>query len=129
MSAPVQADEAFLAVDAELLVGGDDLRGADLLDLVVGGAALAALAVFFLQGLEPLDRVVDQVGEVVFHALDVLFDLLDLLVGLEAVVGGDALDADLGQARDVLLGHLAAQLLDKRLQTLANLGEHFLPRL
>ena len=55
--APVEADEALLAVDVEALVGGDDRGGVDLLDLVVAGAALDALAVLFLEHLEPLDGV------------------------------------------------------------------------
>ena len=39
--APVEPDETLLAVDVEPLVGRDDLGRADLLDLVVLGAALA----------------------------------------------------------------------------------------
>ncbi len=58
-----------------------------------------------------------------------LFDLLHRLVGLETVVGGDALDADLGEAHDVLLGHLAAELLEKGFQAAANLGEDAFPGL
>jgi hypothetical protein len=38
------------------------------------------------------------------------------LVGLEAVVGGDALDADLGEARDVLVGDVAAEVFEEGLQ-------------
>ena len=55
--APVEADEALLAVDVEPLVGRHDLGRADLLDLLVLGAALAALAVLLLQRLEPPDRI------------------------------------------------------------------------
>jgi hypothetical protein len=55
--------------------------------------------------------------------------LRPFLVGLEAVVGGDALDADLGEADDVLVGHLAAELLEEGLQAAADLGEDALPGL
>ena len=44
--APVQADEAVLAIHVETLIRGDDRGGVDLLDLVVARAALDALAVF-----------------------------------------------------------------------------------
>ena len=49
--------------------------------------------------------------------------------GLEAVVGGDALDADFGEARDVVVGDLAAELLEKRLQAGADFGEDAFPGL
>ena len=61
--------------------------------------------------------------------LDALLDLLHGLVGLEAVVGGDALDADFGEAGDVLLGDLAAELLEEGLQALADFVEHAFPGL
>jgi hypothetical protein len=51
------------------------------------------------------------------------------LVGLEAVVGGDALDADFGEARDVLLGHVAAELFQERLQAAADPRQHAFPGL
>jgi hypothetical protein len=53
----------------------------------------------------------------------------DRLVGLEPVVGGDALDADLGQPDDVVVGDRAAELLQEGLQALADLGQDALPGL
>jgi hypothetical protein len=116
-------------VDVEALVGGDDGGGADLLDLVVGGAALDALAVLLGEALKPGDGVVDEVGEVVLCLLDVDLDLFDLLVGLESVVLRDALDADLGEAGEVVVGDGAAEELEEGLQALADLGEDVLPSL
>ena len=88
-----------------------------------------ALAVFFLEHLEPRDGVAGEVLQVGLRLLHALLDLLHRLVGLEAVVGGDALDADLGEADDVVVGHLAAQLLEERLQAVADFREHALPGL
>jgi len=113
--APVEADEAVLPVDVQALIGGNDGGGVDLLDLVVAGAPLDALAVFFLEHLEPCDRAGGQVPEVAPGFLDTDLDLLHGLLGLEAVVGGDPLDADLGEADDILFGDLAAELLEEGL--------------
>jgi hypothetical protein len=88
-----------------------------------------ALAVFFLEHLEPRDGVAREILEVRLRLLDAVFDLLERLVGLEAVVGGDALDADFGEARDVLVGDLAAEVFEKRLQAPRISSEHALPGL
>ena len=125
--APVEADEAVLAIDVQALIGGNDGGGVDLLDLVVAGAPLDALAVFFLEHLKPGDRVAGEVLEVALGLLDAGLDLLHGFLGLEAVVGGYALDADLGEADDILFGDLAAELADERFQALANFLEDAFP--
>ena len=102
--APVQADEAVLAVDIEALIGGNDLGGVDLRDLVVAGAALDPFAIFCLEHLEPRNGVTGQILEVRLGLFDPLLDLLHRLFGLEAIVRGDALDPDLRQPDDVLVG-------------------------
>ena len=109
--AAAPAGEAFLAVHVELAIGHGHLGGHDGIEGAQLGAALAADAVFLLQLLEILDGVVDQVGELVLRLLDLLLQVLDVLVGLEAVVLRDALDLDLGEPHDVLVRHRAAQLL------------------
>jgi len=59
--APVEADEAFLAVDVQPLVADTTAAALNLLDLLVTRCGACALAVFLLQRLEPLDRIWRQV--------------------------------------------------------------------
>ena len=84
---------------------------------------------FSCERLEPLDRVGREVRRSCFTSFIPSSIFFSCLVGLEAVVGGDALDPDLGQADDVVVPVTAAQLLDEGLQPFADLGQDALPGL
>jgi len=58
---PIESDKTVLAVDIKALVGRHHLRGVDLRNLIVAGAALQALAIFFLQHFKPGHGVASQV--------------------------------------------------------------------
>ena len=104
------ADEAFLAVDVELLVGLDDLGGVDGVEVAQLRAAGEVLAVLLLEHTEPVDGIFHEVGQVAFGLLDVGLHAGYLLFGLVGVELQDAGHLDFHQAEDVVLRHFADEL-------------------
>ena len=125
---PIQTNKAILAIDVEALVGRDHLGGINLRDLIVAGTALEALAVFFLEHLEPSDGVSGEILEVDLRFLHTRFNFLEGLICLKAIIGRNSFDADFREARDILIGDGSAELFDERLEAPANFSEHALPR-
>ena len=103
------AYETFLTVYVKLgVVGGDD-GDLHFLETVEGSFALAAPAVLLQQHLVPRDGVFGQVFQVVLHLFKLLLQGGHPLVGLEFIVLGNSLDANLGEADDVVFGDGAQQ--------------------
>ena len=103
------AHEAFGEVGLELGVVVDDLGGGDGLEARELGAARVVLAVFLLEGLEPVDGVAVDVLDVVAHGLHLVFQGQDLLVDGLGVELGDLADRLLHELEDVVEDDLAAE--------------------
>ena len=113
----VDAHEALLEVGVEFVVGDGHLGAVDGAEGLEHGFALPPLAELLLQLAVPLHRVVGEVGQVVLDLVDLHLEVGDALIGLLGVELGDALDPDLGQARDILVGDRTDQMLDVRFES------------
>ena len=120
------ADEAFLAVDIELLVGFHNLRGLDAVEAANLGEARVVLAVFVLNEAEPVGRHLDHVGQVAVDLSHLLLHAGDGLVGFVLVELGNALHLDFKQAQDVVLRHLAHELRVEGCQSLVDVFAQFI---
>ena len=105
-----RADEAVGAVDVQLLVGLDHLRGFDGVEVAYLRQAGVLLAVLLLQEQEPLRRHLHKVGQVALYLLYLGTDAGHQLVGLVFVELQNALHLDFQKAQYVVLGHLAHHL-------------------
>ena len=103
------ADKALLHVGVELGVVVDHLRRGDGLKGGDFGLAREVLAVFLLQGLEPLDGVVGDVVQLVLDGLHLGLDGVNLLVEGLGVELGDLADRLLHEAVDVVHRDRAVQ--------------------
>ena len=86
-------------------------------------------AVLLAQGFKPADGEFGELAEILLRLFNVRFKLPDVLVRLERVKLGDALDFNFRQPHQVVPGDGRAQLGGKRLQFPVNGAEDFLPRL
>ena len=112
-----RSDEAFLTVDVEFLVGLDDLRGDNRVEVANFGATREVAAVFFLDLRKPFDGDIGHMGEIVDDALDFLLDVGHQLVGLVLVELQNALHLDFQEPQNVVAGHFANQVFLERFQT------------
>ena len=112
-----RADEAFLTVDVEFLIGLNNLRGNNRVEIADFRATREVRAVFLLDMREPFDGDIGQVGEVVDDALDFLLDARHQFVGLVFVELQNALHLDFQEPQNVVAGHFANQVLFERLQS------------
>ena len=116
------ADEAFLTVDVELLVGLDDCGGLDGVEVAYLGKARMVLAVLVLKELEPVGCHLHHVGKVAVDVFYLCLDACHELVGTVFVELQDALHLYLEQAEDVVFGHLANKLRIVWRESLVDMG-------
>lgn len=121
------AGEAVLGVEVEGLVGHDDLRGGDAVEGGDFGAAFLAWAVGFFEALEMGDGEAGELLQMAFDFGDVFFESGDVFVSLEGVELGDAFDADLGEAGDVVVGDFAFEEFQVRFEAFPDGGDDGLP--
>lgn len=121
------AGEAVLGVEIECLIGHDDLGGGDAVEGGDFGAAFLAGAVGFFEALEMGDGVAGELLELAFDFGDVFFERGDVFVGFEGVELGDAFDADLGEAGDVVVGDFAFEDLEVGFEAFPDGGDDGLP--
>ena len=105
------AYKAVFPVDIELLVVGNYLRGSDGLEASDLGFPLPPFAEFIQQVLVVGNGIVCQVFQVVQNLLEFLLQVAQHFVGLEGVVFGNAFNPDLGEAKNVVSGDFAIELL------------------
>ena len=104
------ADEAFVAVDVEFLVGFGNLGGDDGFEVLDFSAARMVGTILVLEELEPADGDLRHACQVFVDVGNLCFDAGDELVVLVFREFGDALHLDFEQTEDVLLAHLADEL-------------------
>ncbi len=73
------------------------------------------------------DGVAGELFELALDLGDVLFESGDVFVGLEGVELGDAFDADLGEAGDVVVGDFAFEEFQVRFEAFPDGGDDGLP--
>ena len=115
-----RADEAFLAVDVEFLIGFDNLGGSNRIEILYLGQAWMILAIFLLDEAEPVAGHLHHVGEFLVDLLDFVFDAGYVFLGLILVELQDACHLDVHEAQDVVLCHLTHHLRVPRCQSFVN---------
>ncbi len=115
-----RSDEAFLAVDIQLLVVLHHGGYVDRAEVAHLGAARITGTVFLLEVTEPGDGVVGEVVEILLALLDLFCQFLHQFVRLLGVELGDADHADLKESLDILGTHLADELGFPGLQSLVH---------
>ncbi len=121
--------EALRTVHIEFAVRYGHFGGHNGIERAQLGLALAAGAELLLQLLEVVHGVVHQVVQLVLHTGQVVLQATDMLIGLERVELADTLDADLGEADHILVGHFAAQVLHMGLEAAMDEVHDLLPGL
>ena len=114
------ADEAFLAVDVEFLVGLHHLVGHNGVEVLYLGEARMVLAILFLDGAEPVAGNLYHVAQFLVNLRHLFLDTRDELVGLVLVELEDACHLYLHEAEDVIAGDLADKVFLEGFQTRVN---------
>ena len=112
--------KALFAVDVQLLVVLHHCFHVDRTEVTHLRPSRIRLAVFRLQHLEPRDRVVRQMIQVLDASLDLLLQLFHQLIRFLGVELGDTQHLDLKQALDIFRPNLPDQLGLKRRQGLVH---------
>ena len=121
-----RADESFLAVDIQLLVGLYDFRSLDAVEAAYFREAGMILAVFVLDKAEPVGRHLYHIRQVAVDFRHLILHAGDGLVGFVLIEFGDALHLDFQQPEDILLRHLAHELRIERGQPLVDILAEFI---
>ena len=121
-----RSDETFFPVDIEFLVvlhNGFDVDGAEVTHL---GTAGIGFSVFLFKHLEPRDRVIGEMVEVLDAGFDLLLQILHQFVRFLGVELGDTDHSDLEQFLDILGPYFANELRFEGREGIINKGYQFL---